>query len=78
MSFLEELTSLINKHSKESESDTPDFLLAQYIEDCLAAYAKVVRARDVWWQSECAEVEKDARIASQGHAKPQDSEEPTT
>lgn len=33
--FEKELQTLINRHSKENESDTPDFILANYLKDCL-------------------------------------------
>ena len=48
-SFREELESLINHHSIENQSDTPDFLLSRYICDCLRVYAKIVKARDKWY-----------------------------
>ena len=49
MGFKEELEHLINTHSLENESDTPDFMLAEYILDCLRAYTKAVHARDKWY-----------------------------
>lgn len=49
MNFQEELTSLVNKHSMENGSNTPDFILAQYILDCLYAYNKATRHRDRWY-----------------------------
>ena len=49
MDFEKELEMLINKHSKENESDTPDFVLAQYLKGCLANYAETVKARDKWY-----------------------------
>jgi len=49
MSFEKELEMLINKHSKENESDTPDFILVQYLKGCLANYVKTVKARDKWY-----------------------------
>ena len=52
MEFEKELEMLINKHSKENESDTPDFILAQYLKGCLANYAETVKARDKWYGSE--------------------------
>ena len=33
MDFEEELKTLINRCSKENESNTPDFILAQYLKD---------------------------------------------
>lgn len=47
--FRKELTSLINKYCKENESDTPDFLLAEYIDDMVEVYTSVIRKRDKWF-----------------------------
>lgn len=47
--FQEELETLINKHSMESGSDTPDWILAQYIQNSLDTFNKAVRARDRWY-----------------------------
>lgn len=49
MSFKDELAGLINKYSKENESDTPDFILAMYISDCLDTFSNVVIRRDKWY-----------------------------
>ncbi len=46
--FRKELETLINCHNKEAGSNTPDFILAEYLEDCLAAYDKAVSNRDMW------------------------------
>lgn len=46
MAFRDELTSLLNLHNKEQDSDTPDFILAGYIESCLSAYESALVARD--------------------------------
>lgn len=47
--FLKELEHLINRASVENGSDTPDFMLAEYLGDCLIAYQKVVTKRDDWF-----------------------------
>ena len=44
--FYEELKDLLNKHSQEQSSDTPDFILVEYMIDCLNSYVKAVNARD--------------------------------
>jgi hypothetical protein len=49
MPFRDELQSLINRHSMENGSDTPDFMLAEYLADCLAAFDKAVRERERWY-----------------------------
>jgi len=46
MTFKKELTELINKHSLENESNTPDWILAQYLDRCLISYELAVGARD--------------------------------
>jgi hypothetical protein len=46
--FEKELTSLINRHSKENESDTPDYILARYLIKCLDAFNTSVKKRDTW------------------------------
>ena len=47
--FERELESLINANSVENLSDTPDFLLAQFLRGCLDSYNKTVKARDKWF-----------------------------
>ena len=47
--FREDLEVLINKNSKEKGSDTPDFILADYLADCLDAFDKAVTRRDEWY-----------------------------
>jgi len=47
-SFVKDLKSLINGHSRENDSDTPDFILAGLVEDLLAAFSKATRERDRW------------------------------
>lgn len=49
-SFETELRMLINKHSLEGESaDTPDFVLANYLLDCLDAFTSAVKKRNDWY-----------------------------
>ena len=38
----------MNRYSLENKSDTPDFVLAVYIEQCLAAFDLAVVARDAF------------------------------
>jgi len=41
-----ELTSLLNKHNFDTYADTPDFVLAEYLTDCLLAFGNSVKNRD--------------------------------
>ncbi len=45
----QELAELLNRHSVENDSNTPDYILAEYLTDCLDAYSKAVRARTKWF-----------------------------
>lgn len=47
--FKKELEHLINKHSVENESNTPDFILAQYLTGCLAVFATTIQQRENWY-----------------------------
>jgi len=51
-SFTKELESLLNRYSKENESNTPDFILAEYIESCLESWAYATKAREQWYGKE--------------------------
>lgn len=48
VNFRSELASLINHHSMESASNTPDFILATYLTVCLDAFDEAVKHRDAW------------------------------
>ena len=47
--FEKDLENLINFHSKEHDSNTPDFILAQYLLLCLDVFARTVQAREDWY-----------------------------
>ena len=47
--FQHELEQLINKHSLENESGSPDFILAEYLLDALDAYNDAIKKREAWY-----------------------------
>ena len=47
--FESELNSLINRYSMENGSNTPDFILTQYIVACLTAFNVASRQREEWY-----------------------------
>jgi hypothetical protein len=47
--FRTSLESLLNTHNKENQSNTPDFILAKYLEGCLTVFDRAVRRRDEWY-----------------------------
>jgi hypothetical protein len=46
--FEKALEELINCHSMENASNTPDFILAEYMKDCLNAFNKAANQREAW------------------------------
>lgn len=44
-----ELEMAINRHSRENESNTPDFILAKYMLACLEAFETASRSREAWY-----------------------------
>jgi len=47
--FRKALEHTINCHSAENGSNTPDFVLAQYLTECLAAFDKATQHREAWY-----------------------------
>jgi len=43
------LTDLINCESRELDSNTPDFLLAEFMVKCLDAFELTSNRREVWY-----------------------------
>ena len=50
MTFKEELEHLLNKHNQEACSDTPDFILANFLVFCLAAFDASTAQRTEWYK----------------------------
>lgn len=47
--FKKELENLINRYSKENESNTPDFILAEYLIRCLNTWNTCTESREHWY-----------------------------
>ena len=45
--FESELRAMLNRYGKDTETDTPDYILAEYLERCLSAFDIAVTTRDV-------------------------------
>jgi hypothetical protein len=48
-SFKKELTSLINRYSMENDSNTPDYVLADYLFKCLETFNESIKDRNSWY-----------------------------
>ena len=46
--FEQKLTDIINGHSMENGSNTPDFLLAEYMVGCLEIFNRTIAKRAEW------------------------------
>jgi hypothetical protein len=60
--FDRELRALINKHSRENGSDTPDFILTAFLMQSLAAFDHATKSRSEWYAPpvEASEMDMDA------------------
>lgn len=65
VAFTDELCGLINRHSLESGSNTPDFILADFLFDCAEAFDRAVKTRETWYAGD----------AESGQYKPQSRED---
>jgi hypothetical protein len=45
----EDLAAVINAHGLENGSNTPDFLLARFLERCITTWDRATRERDDWY-----------------------------
>lgn len=52
--FRADVEAAINRHSMENGSATPDFILAEYLSSCLAAWDRAIVARENWYGREVA------------------------
>ena len=53
LSFQEDIEQVINRHSAESVSGTPDFILAELLTDVLKAFNAAVVKRAQWRGESC-------------------------
>lgn len=49
MRLQDEIEGAINRASAENASDTPDYILAEYLIGCLAAFNAATNARSKWY-----------------------------
>lgn len=48
--FRTDLEALINRHNREARSNTPDFILAQFLHSSLLAFDTAVNTRNDWYR----------------------------
>ena len=47
--FKKDLIGLLNKHSMENGSNTPDFILGDYLVNCLLSFNSISKQREKWY-----------------------------
>jgi hypothetical protein len=47
--FQDGLAKLLNRYSVENESNTPDFILAEFLRGCLTTFAEATKKREKWY-----------------------------
>ena len=72
--FKQELRDLINKHSMENESNTPDFVLAKYLIGCLDNFNDAVKGQKQWYGREVFVALKKSMSSVEMEAQPVDSQ----
>ena len=58
--FVTKLTELINSHSMESDSDTPDFVLAEHMTRSLESLNATIVRREEWYGRRTSDVSNEA------------------
>ena len=72
--FQDELSKLINKHSLEKHSHTPDFILSEFMASCLHVFNKAVSDRIHWYRPADDDAEqKVQRIVGESAASDSES-----
>lgn len=49
IAFRKDLEAVINRHSMENGSNTPDFILATYLINCLENFDAATKCRESWY-----------------------------
>ena len=57
MTFEKDIRDAINRHSQENLSNTPDFILACYLMDCMNAFDMAVNRREEWYGRKTSKVQ---------------------
>ena len=52
--IVRDIAHVVNKYSLEQESQTPDYILAEYMLKSLSDLNRLMRDRDYWYYGDCA------------------------
>ncbi len=68
-----ELAAVLNRYSQENASNTPDFILAQYLLNALVAWNVAVQQRETWYGRDARPTGGSGPVPAKAHGG---SEEP--
>ena len=57
--LVKDFADIINKSNRESASDTPDFILAEYLVEALEVFENGVRTREEWYDRSVKDLDGD-------------------
>ena len=63
--FKKDLTSLLNRYSWDNACETPDYILADYLEKCLTVYCATIARNIVWhsnWKRSLEKIREEDKI----------------
>lgn len=62
-----EIEHSINRVSAEAGSNTPDFILAEFLMGCLVAFDVATKVRDLWYGIRCSpgDIRASASVATE-------------
>ncbi len=66
MQFAKGLENLINRYSMENGSDTPDFILAGFLVNCLRQFNQAVTEREQWYGRKTTTPERQEMVECGG------------
>lgn len=61
MALADEIRAAVNRCSRENVSNTPDFILAEYMQACLVAFETASMRREEWYGRHLG-INTDARL----------------
>ena len=64
--FRKELQCLVNTHSLENISNTPDWIIAGYLARCLNVLDEAIQQRETWYGRDGRPTEKETAKESKG------------
>ena len=62
LAIIKGFAETINRNSAENGSNTPDFILAEYLTDCLTAFDRAVTLRCRWYGHPLAKDTPDVEV----------------